>query len=216
MGKRTLASILLLFLFMLTASAQQTNVSSFTSTPIPDSIWKRMQGKSVPKNCTTPRSSLRYLRVLHYNNEGRVSEGEIVCNKSIANDLIDIFRKLYEAKYPIERMVLIDEYGANDNASMEANNTSCFNFRMMTGSTTKISKHGLGLAIDINPLYNPYVRGNKVEPSSSRPYAFNRSKRKNIPMKIDTNDLCYKLFRQHGFIWGGSWSSCKDYQHFEK
>ena len=183
---------------------------------IPDSIWSLMQGKSVPKNCTVSRAELRYLKVLHYGKDGKVHQGELICNKSIAQDLLDIFRELYKAKYKIERISLIDNYGADDTRSMEANNTSCFNFRFMTGSTTRISKHGMGLAIDINPLYNPYVKGNKIDPPSGARYAKNRDKRKDIPMKIDRNDLCYKLFIKHGFKWGGAWKSSKDYQHFEK
>ena len=141
---------------------------------------------------------------------------ELICNEAIAQDLLEIFRELYKAKYKIERISLIDNYGADDTRSMEANNTSCFSFRFMTGSTTRISKHGMGLAIDINPLYNPYVKGNKIDPPSGARYAKNRDKRKDIPMKIDRNDLCYKLFIKHGFKWGGAWKSSKDYQHFEK
>ena len=84
--------------------------------------------------------------------------GEMVVNAAIADKVLGIFRQLYEAGYRIERMALIDNYGANDETAMRANNSSSFNFRFMTGSTTKISKHGLGLAIDINTLYNPYVK----------------------------------------------------------
>ena len=175
-----------------------------------------MQGKSVPKTCTVSRNELRYLKVLHYGKDGKVHQGELICNKAIAQDLLEIFRELYKAKYKIERISLIDNYGADDTRSMEANNTSCFNFRFMTGSTTRISKHGMGLAIDINPLYNPYVKGNKIDPPSGKRYAWNRDTRKDIPMKIDRNDLCYKLFIKHGFKWGGAWKSAKDYQHFEK
>lgn len=175
-----------------------------------------MQGVSMPKDCPVKRSELRYLKILHVTTDGTTKTGEMICNKSIANDLIDIFRELYKARYVIERIELIDNYGASDDKSMEANNTSCFNFRYMTGSTSRISKHGLGLAIDINPRYNPYVKGNKVSPNSSRPYAYNRSSRKDIPQKIDRNDLCYKLFIKHGFRWGGAWKSIQDYQHFEK
>ena len=145
---------------------------------IPDSIWSLMQGKSVPPTCTVGRAELRYLKVLHYGKDGKVHQGELICNKSIAQDLIEIFRELYKAKYKIERISLIDNYGADDTRSMEANNTSCFNFRFMTGSTTRISKHGMGLAIDINPLYNPYVKGNKIDPPSGARYAKNRDTRK--------------------------------------
>ena len=179
--------------------------SYFYSQPIPDDIFARMQGKSFPKNCTTKRSDLRYLRVLHVNKEGNTQVGEMVCHKSISADLIDIFRKLYDARYPIERMVLIDDYDANDDRSMAANNTTCFNFRFITGSTTRVSKHGMGMAVDLNPYDNPYVKGNIVKPKGA----------KRTP-EITKNSLPYRLFTKHGFRWGGSWKSLKDYQHFEK
>lgn len=192
--------------------------SCFKAYPINDAIFARMQGKSFKQNCTMPRASLRYLRVLHRNTEGKTQLGEIVCNQSIANDLLDIFRKLYEAGYKIEHITLIDDYNADDETSMRANNTSCFNFRVVSG-TTKLSKHSQGLAIDINPLYNPYIHLNngKVEPATGKPYAYNRANLRNVKVPIiDTKDLCYRLFIQHGFRWGGAWKTVKDYQHFEK
>lgn len=199
--------------YLLFSSITMAQEHTWKAIPIPDTIWDSMQGKSVPANCTTPRSALRYIRIMHINKEGKPQSGEIICNKSIANDLIEIFKELFNAGYRIERVELIDKYDANDEKSMEANNTSCFNFRLMTGSSTKVSKHGLGMAIDINPLYNPYVKGNRVEPRIAQPYT---KRNKKFPMKIDTSDLCYKLFIKHGFHWGGSWRSSKDYQHFEK
>jgi len=189
----------------------------FVAENISSEIFKRMWKKSYKENCTVPRSELRYIKALHYTLDGKIQLGEMVCNNAIANDLIEIFRELYEAKYPIERMVLVDNYDALDESSMEANNSSCFNFRFITG-TTKPSNHSQGRAVDINTLYNPYVKERKdgstyVEPKTGRPY-IDRSK--DFSYKIDRNDLCYKLFKKHGFDWGGDWKSVKDYQHFEK
>lgn len=192
--------------------------SCFQAYPITDEIFDRMYAKSYKENCTQPRSSLRYLRVLHRNAEGKTQLGEIVCNQAIAADLLSIFRKLYDAAYPIERITLIDDYNADDETSMRANNTSCFNFRAISGST-KLSKHSQGLAIDINPLYNPciHLKSGKVEPSTGKPYANNRENLRNTKLPIiDTRDLCYRLFVQQGFKWGGAWRTIKDYQHFEK
>lgn len=180
---------------------------------IDDEIFGRIQGKSYKDNCTVPLEELRYLSVAHYTGHGGVAQGEIICNVAIAEDLLDIFKNLYEAQYPIESIRLIDEFDADDIKSMQANNTSCFNFRKIAGST-KLSKHARGLAIDINPLYNPWVKGTAVSPEEGRPY-MDRTKT-NIPYKIDENDLCYKEFVKHGFEWGGSWNSLQDYQHFEK
>ena len=201
------------------AEVEQYGIDScFVARPISDAVFSRMQGKSYKSGCTVPRETLRYLQVLHRNADGKTQLGEVVCNASIANDLLIIFRQLYDAAYPIERMVLIDEYDADDERSMTANNTSCFNFRPVSGSS-KLSKHAQGLAIDINPLYNPCLSlgTGKVEPSAGKRYAVERSKITDtkVPL-INTKDLCYRLFRERGFKWGGSWMSKKDYQHFEK
>lgn len=128
----------------------------------------------------------------------------MICNKAVCNDLIAIFRTLYQAEYPIERMVLIDEYDADDERSMQANNSSAFNFRFVSG-TRKLSSHSLGMAVDINPLYNPYVKKGKsgkttVYPQNAMPYV---DRTKTFPFKIDKNDLCYKEFIKRGFTWGG-------------
>lgn len=154
--------------------------------------------------------------------DGVTHEGEMICNKAIADDLLEIFQALYEAKYPIERMQLVDEYNAEDEASMSANNSSCFNYRTISG-TNKVSMHGRGLAIDINPLYNPYYlvkdNGNvHVEPAGGAAYA---DRTKSFDYKIEPDDLCCHLFKEHGFEWGGDWfvkgyKLFKDYQHFEK
>ena len=121
----------------LCASAQQQGFSVDT---LSDAVFQRMQGRSFPEGCTMRRSDLRYLQVLHYDLDGEVRQGELVCNKAIADDLMDIFRQLYKARYPIQRMCLIDDYGADDELSMRDNNTSCFCYRVVEGSK-KLSKH---------------------------------------------------------------------------
>lgn len=156
------------------------------------------------------------LTVKHIDGNGVTHEGTIICNKTIANDLRDIFAELYSAKYPIERIRPISEYGNDDERSMQANNTSCYCYRQISGSK-RLSKHAQGIAIDINPLYNPCVTRKKdgtliVEPSTGKPYINRNAK---FPYKIKRGDLCYRLFIQHGFRWGGDWKSKKDYQHFE-
>ena len=188
----------------------------FTASAIDDEIFARIKGKSYKDNCPVPLEDLRYLRVLRVGFDGQTHEGEMICNTSIAEDLLDIFQKLYEAGYQIEKIRLVDEYDADDELSMRDNNSSCFNFRFISHTTT-ISKHGLGLAVDINTLYNPYVKmvdGKfNLEPATAGDYV---DRSRDFPHKIDENDLCYKLFTEHGFEWGGNWKSVKDYQHFEK
>ncbi len=174
---------------------------------------------SDPATLQISYDDLRYLKVLYYDFDGNVQEGELICNVSIAEDLKEIFYELYRNQYPIQSIRLIDDYNGDDTASMEANNTSCFNYRVVDG-TTSLSKHALGCAIDINPFYNPYVVFDKtgngqdyISPKGSEIYA---DRSKDFAYKIDEQDLCYRLFKEHGFTWGGNWNSCKDYQHFQK
>ena len=189
--------------------------NTFDISKINDELFARIDGKSFKKNCTLPVSDLRYLTLLHKNLNGDTLNGEMICNVKIAESLIDIFQKLYEASYPIEKIHLIDEYDADDELSMRDNNSSCFNFRYVS-NTTRISKHGYGLAVDINPRYNPYIKfvdGKKsVEPANGLEY---EDRTKSYPYKIEEDDLCCKLFVEHGFLWGGNcWEDEKDYQHF--
>ncbi len=189
--------------------------AGFYITDITDDIFMRMDGKSFKENCTLPREDLRYLHVLHKDLDGKDHEGELVVNYHIAEDVLDIFKSLYEAGYPIEKVRLVDEYDAEDEASMEDNNSSSFNFRFISG-TSVVSKHGRGLAVDINPLYNPYAKTKDgklvVEPVNAGPYL---DRNADFPYKINKDDLCYRLFKEKGFEWGGDWEDRKDYQHFE-
>lgn len=195
---------------------QKLQDSLFYFKELDQEIIGRIYGKSYKEYCDVPYSDLRYIRVLHKDFEGNTRIGEMIVNKAIAQDVVDIFKELYKISYPIEKMLLIDEYDADDIKSMEDNNTSAFNFRYIEG-TTKRSVHSDGLAIDINPFYNPYVRtkNNETEvlPASAAEYA-DRTKENIYYIKKD--DPCYKAFTSRGFTWGGEWKNSKDYQHFEK
>ena len=188
----------------------------FYQQEISEALFQRIYGKSFKENCTVPREDLVYIRVLYYGFDEETHIGELISNRNISKDLIEIFNQLYTNEYPIEKMVLIDDYDADDERSMADNNTSCFNFRKISGSTS-LSKHSMGYAVDINPLYNPYIRtmdGKEIcEPENGMAYM---DRVQNFPYKIDESDLCCRLFKQYGFAWGGDWNSVKDYQHFEK
>lgn len=211
------------------ASTSENNVTSsrytlcegFFYEPIPESIREQMIGISYPIEEQEHISfeDLAYLNVLYYNFDNETVTGELICNQQIALDLLEIFEELYYNNYQINEIALIDKYKGDDTLSMENNNTSCFNYRVVDG-TDHLSKHATGMAIDINPFYNPYVVYDKdgsgktyISPIGSEPYA---DRTKSFPYKIDENDLCYKLFIEHGFTWGGNWNSSKDYQHFQK
>lgn len=198
-----------------------TFAEGFFYDPITDEVKERIVGISYPAEGSTEITleELAYLNVLYNDFEGGVQTGELICNQYIALDLLEIFEELYRSGYQFEEISLIDKYDGDDTLSMEHNNTSCFNYRIVDG-TDHLSKHAYGLAIDINPFYNPYVVYNKdgsgetyISPQGSEAYA---DRSKDFPYKIDENDLCYKLFIEHGFTWGGNWNSSKDYQHFQK
>lgn len=186
---------------------------AFYAAPISEEIKERITGISYPnyEPYGISYDELRYVHVLHYNLDHEVKEGELICNQLIADDLVEIFQELFEQEYPIERICLVDDYNGDDETSMRDNNTSCFNYRVIAGSS-RLSNHSFGLAIDINPLYNPYVSGGYVQPATGTAYV---DRSGDFPYKIDREDLCYQLFTDHGFTWGGDWSSPKDYQHFE-
>lgn len=197
----------------------QQSWEAFYYTELSEELKARITGKSYPDTEEAVQISyedLAYVHVLHYDFNMEVQEGELICNQAIAQDLTEIFYELYESGYPIEKICLIDAYDADDEASMADNNTSCFNYRTVPGRT-KLSNHAYGYAIDINPLYNPYVRTRDgqmlVSPDNAGPYV---DRSADFAHKIDREDVCYQIFTEHGFDWGGAWKSSKDYQHFEK
>jgi len=188
----------------------------FAADPIPDGVWARMQGKTYKENPYIGRNDLRHIRALHWDYDNQMHVGEMIVNAEIADRVAVILRKLFDAKYPIQRMLLPDVYNADDETQMRDNNSSCFCYRAIAGST-KLSKHARGLAIDINTLYNPYYKDRAdgtryIQPATAEAYC---DRTKDFQYKIDHDDLCFRLFTEAGFEWGGDWTSCKDFQHFE-
>ena len=188
----------------------------FAAEPIPDGVWARMQGKTYKENPYIGRDDLRHIRALHWDYDNQMHVGEMIVNKEIADRVVSILRQLFDAKYPIQRMLLPDVYDADDETQMRDNNSSSFCYRAIAGSS-KLSKHARGLAIDINTLYNPYYKGRDdgtrfIQPATAADYC---DRTWDFPYKIDHDDLCFRLFTEAGFEWGGDWTSCKDFQHFE-
>ena len=167
------------------------------------SSWKPGMG------CPEP-GQLRALSVTHWDYNGAARQGRLIVEAAHADRLVAVFRDVYAARFPIERMVPIDAYGGDDQASMRANNTSGFNCRYVAG-TTRLSQHGLGRAVDVNPLVNPYVKGSTVDPPEGAPYA---DRSRNSKGMIHAGDAVVQAFARQGWGWGGTWSSGKDYQHF--
>ncbi|MCP3422886.1 CapA family protein [Nocardioides pinisoli] len=164
--------------------------------------------------CPVPLRELRHLRMTHRDFDGRARTGEMVVHRRWADDVTEVFGRLYDAGFPIARMRLVDDYRADDDLSMAANNTSGFNCRRVAGQTSW-SQHAYGEAIDINPVQNPYVRPGSIDPPAGRAYAGVRRDR-SAPDRlgvIRAGDLPVTAFARIGWEWGGYWESSKDYQH---
>ena len=203
------------------STGRQTYEPGFYYEPLSQSVKDYITGISYPgtDDMVISYDDLRYVGILYVDFNGLTQAGELICNEKIAQDIVEIFCELYNSDYRIGSVYLIDNYGGDITASMCADNTSCFNYRVEEGASS-LSEHAYGLAVDVNPCYNPYVEfdtgedgGDFISPSGSEIYA---DRTASFPYKIDENDLCYRLFTSHGFKWGGDWNFCKDYQHFEK
>jgi hypothetical protein len=161
--------------------------------------------------CPVPVEDLRLLTLSHWGFDGRVHRGGLVVHEDVAEDVVGVFRTLFRARFPIERMELVDRFGSDDNRVMAADDTSGFNCREATGQPGVWSEHSYGRAIDVNPLRNPYVDGDRVLPPAGRAY-LDRS----IPARglIVPDGPVVRAFAAIGWTWGGHYHSVKDYQHF--
>lgn len=179
--------------------------------PIGPQLRERMVGVSWHRGCPVGFRQLRLLRVSHWGFDGEVHPGRLVVNRDSARPMLGTMRRLFELRYPIRRMRLVDAYGADDHRSMAADNTSAFNCRVVAG-TGRWSEHAYGHAIDVNPVENPYVAGDGyISPPAGAPY-MDRSQR--APGLIHRNGPVVAAFAANGWAWGGNWSWPKDYQHF--
>lgn len=182
---------------------------------IDDVLFKRMCF-SWAENNPVPLQDLRYLELSHWNFSGLIQQGELIVHHLIAKECLEIFHELFDLKFPIHKMRLIDEYKADDLLSMQDNNTSGFCSRKITGKPAVFSHHSYGLAIDINPLYNPYIKNDKlILPESGKKYLDRQEDR---PGMLTGSDHCCQVFKARSWYWGGEWQdpTCKDYQHFCK
>lgn len=191
---------------------RKKHLQGFSASDVPDEIRSFMNGKTYRSNPHISLDELSYVKVRHYDFDHNVAEGELIVLKKLANEVLCIFEELFESEYEIEKIRLCDHYGGDDERSMADNNSSAFNYRVVADTDT-LSLHALGRAIDINPLINPYIVGEKVMPANALQYS---NRKLAFSHKIDNNDLCYKTFRKYGWLWGGDWKNSKDYQHFYK
>lgn len=182
--------------------AQVRALSAAERADMTPSVWRH--------GCPVALARLRHVSLAYVGFGGRARRGALVVNASVAGEVVGAFRELYRARFPIRRMRPIQAYDGDDFASIEADNTSAFNCRAATGSGNW-SQHAYGLAIDINPIENPYVSGGRTSHPASVPYLDRRRVRPG--MAVDGGVLV-RAFESRGWEWGGRWSGTLDYQHF--
>jgi D-alanyl-D-alanine carboxypeptidase len=160
--------------------------------------------------CPVGPAQLRTLLLSYWGFDGRPRVGKLIVNRRVTRDVVAVFRRLHAARFPIRRMVPVSRYRGSDDASMAADNTSAFNCRYVSG-TSRWSMHAYGLAIDVNPVENPYISGGRVSPPAGRRYLDRTSRRRG--MAVDGGVLV-QAFASVDWKWGGHWRGAADYQHF--
>ena len=179
------------------------SVSRVSAAQLPHS-WHR--------GCPVAPAQLRRLRLRYWGFDRQAHLGTLVVNARAVTPLVRVFARLYSARFPIRRMRPIDAYGGSDERSLNADNTAAFNCRRAVASGPKRwSVHAYGLAIDVNPVENPYLEGGRVHPRAGRAY-LNRSRvRRGMAVR---RGLLVRSFASVGWRWGGRWTGTPDYQHF--
>lgn len=164
------------------------------------------------EGCPVGVEDLRLLTVSFWGFDSQVHNGELVVHRDQAQKILAAMKRVFDARFPIQRIELVDVYEGSDDRSMEANNTSAFNCRSVESRPGVWSQHAYGRAVDINPIQNPYVSSSgEPDPPSGAPYV---DRSKNAVGMIHARRPVVKAFSSIGWEWGGYWSSSKDYQHF--
>lgn len=206
---RRLLPVLIALAVLAPTPAQASTPYRWTVKPIDGALAQRMHYSWRP-GCPVPLRDLRYMTMTYVGFDGQPHTGEMVVHADSVNVVARVFKKLYDGRFPIRKMKLVDDYAGDDDRSMASDNTSAFNCRRVEGSTSW-SMHAYGRAIDINPIENPYVHGGQVDPPSGKPYATRSPYRRGM-----VNSLVIDAFKVQGWGWGGSFRTSKDYQHFSR
>ena len=185
-----------------------------TITELPESMEQKMIGVSWTEGCPLALDELVLVKVRHYGFNGLTKTGKMIVARDVAPSLVEAFRELYALKFPIQQIRPIDEFEASDPISMRNNNTSVFRCSEREHAAHDRrgtwSEHTRAQAIDVNPLYNPFVmRSGEVQPIEGAEYA-----NRDIHVKGMVTPEVVDIFKKYGWKWGGNWSSSKDYQHF--
>jgi hypothetical protein len=185
----------------------------FKVDPLAPPFLERLRAHTWHPGCPVPPEDLRQLTVSYWNFDQAPAAGILIVHKDVAQEVAAIFRDLFHHGFLIERIAPVEDFDGSDDASMAANNTSAFNCRDVTGQPGQFSNHSWGRAIDINPLTNPYVKGDTVLPPAGRRYL---DRTRAFPGSILGGSFTVTRFAQAGWQWGGSWTTRQDYQHFER
>lgn len=196
-------AVVLLAALALQAPPFGHSVSRVTAAQLPHS-WHR--------GCPVAPARLRRLRLTYWGFDGRAHTGALIVSAQAVSPLTRVFSRLYAARFPIRRMRPIDAYGGSDERSLEADNTAAFNCRYAVASgPRRWSVHAYGLAIDVNPVENPYVDRGRVHPRAGRAYLDRSRYRRGMAVR---GGLLVDAFASVGWPWGGRWTGSPDYQHF--
>jgi hypothetical protein len=161
--------------------------------------------------CPVGIGDLRLITMTYWGMDKKTHQGQMVVNADVASKVVRVFHKLYDERYPIRRMELVDKYGGSDFKSIEADNTSAFNCRNATGASSW-SQHAYGHAVDLNTCENPYVHSNgHIEHPRCVKYG---NRKRHDPGLIHAGDKTVRAFRSVGWGWGGTWGGPWDFQHF--
>jgi hypothetical protein len=206
-------TLFLPLIFLTVTAAEPLFTPVFQVEPVAAPLLEKIRATTWHAGCPVSPEDLRQLTLSYWTFDHLPENGVLIVHKDVAQEVTQVFRDLFQHEFLIAKMTPVEDYKGDDDASMAANNTSAFNCRDVTGQPGKFSNHSWGRAIDINPLTNPYVKGDKVLPPEGRQYL---DRTRALPGSILKDSYIVKRFAQAGWQWGGSWSDRKDYQHFEK
>ncbi|MGI9577953.1 MAG: M15 family metallopeptidase [Microthrixaceae bacterium] len=182
---------------------------SHSVSPIDGSLAARMTPSSWRPGCPVALGDLRLVRIAHLDFSGTERTGALIVHHDAVKVVVALFQAMWDDRFPVASMRLVDDFGGDDDASMAANNTSAFNCRTVAGSS-RWSEHAYGRAVDINPVQNPYVSGARVEPAAGAAYVDRTNRR---PGMLLAGSPAMNVIDFVGWGWGGRWNSFKDYQH---
>jgi hypothetical protein len=192
------------------ASKTPAPVFQASNSALTAAMRSRMTGVSWHPGCPVGLGELRLVRLSYWGFDHAVHQGELIVNASAVMSMITAFRLLFEARFPIRQMRVVDDFGGDDERSMLADNTSAFNCRLVPG-TNVWAQHAYGLAVDINPFENPEIQDGAVDPPAAAAWA---DRSRSSPAMISDGDAAWRAFRAISWTWGGDWRSLKDYMHF--